>query len=641
VNTGIVRTFNSVLADEQILYDDGRELRRERAVELAARLATYAVSANYVPRRPGGGPIALAERPRARAVEYPLDGLGFSVPAFAADGTAVSAPADAFVGHPTRQRCYEVTTRYGRSIKVTGDHSLFVEGPGGQPVEKPVNDLKVGDRVALMGRLEVPERDRRLVSMLEVWHWAEEDPWDLLVEAEGLGELAWEHRRELLGALAAERRNRGPNWRNGAWGKILRMRRTNSVPLAALWRIGHPPPEGAVVRPLGTTHGGRLPIEIEISDEFLWFLGVWVAEGSWAESEKGGFISIASDEHVVRRAAEFVRRHLGLRVVEADARRNEAPAMYVHSRLLLRLMEFLGFGHRKHGIPGWILGLPLSRLKWFIEGYREGDGAHSGKKLEEGRVHEFSTTNEGLKDDLIVALARFGLLPRVHRCETHISGKGPRKYPFWRLILSHVHPWSPLEWDRGVTQKLNARRTGDLVWAKVTEIREIEATPLVFDFCVPGYENFWAGTGVMAHNTYGPRMRPHDGRAIPTFLRQALQDKPLTVFGDGSQTRSFCYVDDQIRGYIAMAESDVHEPVNIGNPDEYTLLELAETVIEVTGSRSEIVFEALPVDDPKVRRPDITRARELLGWQPEIDLREGLKRTIEQAGVERLVGSQP
>jgi dTDP-glucose 4,6-dehydratase len=139
-------------------------------------------------------------------------------------------------------------------------------------------------------------------------------------------------------------------------------------------------------------------------------------------------------------------------------------------------------------------------------------------------------------------------------------------------------------------------------------------------------------------NTYGPRMRAHDGRAIPTFLRQALQDKPLTVFGDGSQTRSFCYVDDQIRGLVALAESDVHLPVNIGNQDEYTLLQLAETVIEVAGSRSEIVFEPLPVDDPKIRQPDITRAKQLLGWEPEVSLREGLKRTIDAAGVERLVG---
>jgi dTDP-glucose 4,6-dehydratase len=139
-------------------------------------------------------------------------------------------------------------------------------------------------------------------------------------------------------------------------------------------------------------------------------------------------------------------------------------------------------------------------------------------------------------------------------------------------------------------------------------------------------------------NTFGPRMRPHDGRAIPTFLRQALQDKPVTVFGDGSQTRSFCYVDDEIRGLVALAESDIHLPLNIGNPEEYTLLQLAETVIEVTGSRSEIVFESLPVDDPKIRQPDITRAKQLLGWEPKVGLREGLKRTIEEAGVERLVG---
>ena len=147
-------------------------------------------------------------------------------------------------------------------------------------------------------------------------------------------------------------------------------------------------------------------------------------------------------------------------------------------------------------------------------------------------------------------------------------------------------------------------------------------------------------TGIVrTFNSYGSRMRPHDGRAIPTFLRQALQDKPLTVFGDGSQTRSFCYVDDQIRGYIAMAESNVHEPINIGNPYEFTLLELAEVVIEVTESRSEIVFQALPTDDPQVRQPDISRARDLLGWEPEVELRDGLRMTIEQAGVERLVGT--
>ena len=133
---------------------------------------------------------------------------------------------------------------------------------------------------------------------------------------------------------------------------------------------------------------------------------------------------------------------------------------------------------------------------------------------------------------------------------------------------------------------------------------------------------------VRIFNTYGPRMRPNDGRAVPTFIRQALQNKPLTVFGAGTQTRSFCYVDDLIRGLALLAESDEHLPVNIGNPEERTLLELAELVQRLTGTSSEIVFEALPVDDPQIRQPDITRARELLGWEPEIGIEEGLLRLL-------------
>jgi dTDP-glucose 4,6-dehydratase len=141
---------------------------------------------------------------------------------------------------------------------------------------------------------------------------------------------------------------------------------------------------------------------------------------------------------------------------------------------------------------------------------------------------------------------------------------------------------------------------------------------------------------VRIFNTYGPRMRPHDGRAIPTFLRQALANEPLTVFGDGSQTRSFCYVDDLVTGLMLLANSNEHLPVNIGNPAEYTLLELARRVLEATGATSEIVFEALPVDDPKVRQPDITRARQLLGWEPQVSLEEGLRRLLQASQRESL-----
>ncbi|MDN3358674.1 UDP-glucuronic acid decarboxylase family protein [Actinomadura sp. DC4] len=137
-------------------------------------------------------------------------------------------------------------------------------------------------------------------------------------------------------------------------------------------------------------------------------------------------------------------------------------------------------------------------------------------------------------------------------------------------------------------------------------------------------------TGIVRiFNTYGPRMRPHDGRAIPTFVRQALTGQPLTVTGDGSQTRSICYVDDTVEGILAMARDDFAGPVNIGNPEELTMLGLAELIRDLAGSRSPIVFVERPTDDPMVRRPDITLARERLGWQASVTGLDGLRRTVE------------
>lgn len=134
---------------------------------------------------------------------------------------------------------------------------------------------------------------------------------------------------------------------------------------------------------------------------------------------------------------------------------------------------------------------------------------------------------------------------------------------------------------------------------------------------------------VRIFNTYGPRMQPDDGRVVSNFVTQALRGEPLTIYGDGTQTRSFCYVDDEIRGFLALLDSDEIGPVNIGNPGEFTMLELAELVTELTASAAGIVFEPLPSDDPKQRQPDITIARERLGWEPTVDLRTGLGRTIE------------
>jgi nucleoside-diphosphate-sugar epimerase/intein/homing endonuclease len=625
VDTAIARIFNSILADEQVLYDDGRELRRERVEDVAARLAPAAVPAAYAPR---SGAAAVAER----AVEYPL--YGWSVPAFDARGDVGAGRTNALVAHPPTGACFEVRTRYGRSIRVTGDHSVFVEGEDGLPVPRPVSELTLLDRIAVAARISVPERDRSTIDMLDVWRHAEGDPWELLVEAPGLGALVWEQRHDLHGLLVSERRNAGPNWRTGAWTKLIRMRDTDRVPLPVLRRIETAVPVGARVR---AAHAGRavdLPSRFPVSDDLLWLLGLWVAEGCLYDRAGTAYLTISGEPALLDRAEAVVRDIFGLHVVRAPASAARAASMFVHSKLLVRLFEYLGFEDNRKRIPGWILGLPLPRLKWFLEGYREGDGVHSGAKLDEAVRHEFSTVHEDLKDDLVVAFARFGLVPSVGRYESTFTAKtGDRRYRFWRLTLANVSPWSPLDWDRGVEQHLQARRTGDLVWARVTAIEEVEPTPLVYDFSVPGLENFWAGTGVMARNTYGPRMRRNDGRASVTFLHQALEGKPLTVFGDGSQTRSLCYVDDLIAGLYDLATSGEHLPVNLGNPDhEVTMLELAQTCIRVTGSSSEIVFEALPIDDPLVRRPDISRARELLGWAPKVDLEEGLRRWLRALG---------
>ncbi|HXM02579.1 MAG TPA: UDP-glucuronic acid decarboxylase family protein [Chthoniobacterales bacterium] len=133
---------------------------------------------------------------------------------------------------------------------------------------------------------------------------------------------------------------------------------------------------------------------------------------------------------------------------------------------------------------------------------------------------------------------------------------------------------------------------------------------------------------VRIFNTYGPRMRLRDGRVVPAFISQALNNEPLTVFGDGSQTRSFCYVSDLIDGIVRLALSDFHEPVNIGNPAEMTILDFAQKILALTGSTAQIVFKPLPVDDPRVRQPDITRAKRLLGWQPKVDFESGVRETI-------------
>jgi UDP-glucuronate decarboxylase len=595
----IARIFNSILADEQVLYDDGTELRREPVEALARRLRGQ------------------------------VDLVGYRVPAFDRDGTIRAAAASALLGHPTKAACYRVHTRYGRSIGVTGDHSLFVEGPDGLPRPRPVSRLRVGDRIAVAGVVRVPERDRTQVDMVEVWDRAGLDPWNLMIHGSGLGTAAWERRLELFAAIVRRNPRTAPRWRCHVWGEIANHRRRDQLPLGALRALGIAIPEGARVRLRTPGRSAILPRFVELTDELLWLLGLYVAEGGRFEGPKSAFIRLRCDEATLDRAAKILQRDLDLHVVRARASAARSASIAVHAKPLLLLLDHLGFHAGPKRLPGWVLGLPLDRLKWVIEGYRQGDGVHPGSKLQEGVRHEFSTTSTDLKDDLVVAFGRFGLLPSVGRYGSAFHRRtGDRRHPFWRLTLANVHPWSPLDWDRGVQQRVSARRTGDLVWAPVTRIEETPATPLVYDFSVPGHENFWAGSGIMAKNTFGPYMRVDDGRAFCTFAVQALRGERLTVHGDGSQTRSLCYVDDLVEGLWRLLWSDETGPMNLGNPEEITVLELARQIARAVGREPEVVFEPRPIDDPEMRRPDITLAQDLLGWKPQVSLADGIQRTM-------------
>ncbi|MBC8141750.1 MAG: GDP-mannose 4,6-dehydratase [Armatimonadetes bacterium] len=271
--------------------------------------------------------------------------------------------------------------------------------------------------------------------------------------------------------------------------------------------------------------------------------------------------------------------------------------------------------------------LPLPRFKHFMEGYRVGDGTHSGKNV--GVKLNFVTVSEKLASDLTYALLRFGVVASLGKYTSRIKSRPGKTYPFFSLTAQGLSSYDILTWDTGVSQRLNAGRFGDLVWATITAIEPVETTPMVYDFSVPDCENFVAGTGVLAHNTYGERMRLSDGRVVPNFVGQALRGDPITVYGTGQQTRSFCYVSDLLEGIYRLSMSEHGGPMNCGNPTERTMLEFAEEIKKATGSDSPIVFEPLPTaDDPKQRKPDISKAKEWLGWEPVVSLEEGLKRTI-------------
>jgi nucleoside-diphosphate-sugar epimerase len=603
VNTHIVRIFNSILGDQPVLLFNDDTLHLEPIEEYAASVAL----APDLPRRvfvPSFNPETLRMEIR---------------------------PASALIKHRAQQDAFELRLRYGRSIKVTGDHSVFVRNGDGQPEARPVREIKVGDHVAIAGYLPVVEKDRTALDLareLRESAGSADNLWESAVQHPSFPELIRKRRREIYDILR-ESGHYQPNKTRG-WQVTLanitgKWVRRKLLPLYVFARLGLDAPPDAV---LGPYQGSDcfLPNHVPLTDDLLWLFGFYLAEG--AEHSGGGthYISFCSDEAYLRRAGETLRGHFGVHVGYTPPTPGRGPTAYAHSRTLHEVFVRL-LGLRQRRIPPWVMQLPLARVKHFLEGFRCGGGTHSGKKV--GNELVFDTTSENLALDLLHLLLRFGVVACHGRYETTFRQKyGDRRFPFYRLTVCALDNFNILEWDRGVNQTLNAARIGDLVWSRVQEVRPCVLTGNVYDFSVPGSENFLAGNGVCCHNTYGPRMRLDDGRVLPNFMGQALRGEPLTIYGDGSQTRSFCYVDDLVDGIEKLLFTDFHEPVNLGNPSEITILDFAKEILALSGSKSPIEYRPLPQDDPKLRRPDITRARTLLGWEPRVGRQEGLRRTL-------------
>lgn len=605
VDGRIVRIFNSVMADERVFLFNDEHLHL--------------------------GPVGEYVDEVARAGD--IQRRQIQVPAFdPATGRVALRPVSSVIRHPCVTDGFAVTLRYGRRLRVTGDHSVFRLGENGLPEAIPVRQLKRGDRVAVPSRLPVVEHDlteidvaQALLARLPDAEW-----WDYSVVSPAIPALIDQHRGGLRQIYMESGRCLGVSTANHALSMAKRRR---ALPLFVLARAGLAVPDDAWVR--SRCADRQVPNRIAVTDDVLWLLGFFLAEGTAHRAKNGTYLlSWCSDEHFLDRARRVLQASFGVATGRVKPGPGRGPSVYVQSKLAFFLFKHvfdLAYQGADKRVPEWVFQLPLRRAKWFLEGYKDGDGTHRGKSV--GRELCFNSCGRRLAEDLDLLLLRFGIVGSHGSYTTTFKAKyGERRFPFHRITLRGLSTYDILEWDRGVEQALQSRRWGDVVWALVRTVEPAVVSSHVYDFSVPGCENFVAGNGVFAHNTYGPRNQPDDGRVVPNFINQALVGQPLTVYGDGSQTRSFQYVSDLIEGLLrAMwTEGTRREIFNLGNPHELTILEFAQLVLKVTGAACSIEHRPLLFrDDPTRRRPDITKAWRGLGWQPVVPPEEGVRRTAE------------
>ena len=591
VDIRVARIFNSLTGDQKVIYYVGDRLYYETFAECYDRL---------------NGDIS-----------------NVSVPCFDENSNTIVKPISAIWKHHVKKAGYKITTTWNKEIKVTEDHSLFTADEDGKPKAVFGKDLKVGDAIA------VPQKIAFVDKALEPFYISDKigDVSQVCVVSDRGIEYLEKYPEKIREYLS----NKGVKPRQ-FYSIIKRYETSNRIPLE-LWQYLELPLEKND-KIAGANSVKVLKNWIDNIDDFLWFLGFYLAEGClvYREERPDYQLLFSSNVKYLEKLIKIAEDLFGCEAeIRYDPEGKRAPSVSIRSKLIVDLVvNKFDFGKNlstEKDIPDWVVQLPKEQLVRFLNGFWEGDGNHDSKTT--GSMLIFNSSSQAIVEKLVLILAKFGIVGSVSEFNTKVRKEDEKTYKAYRITVQGLNDYSILNLSR-VEQKLQAKTTGNIAWAKVKKIEEFEIDDYVYDFSVPDYENFIGGTYcIFAHNTYGTRMLENDGRVVSNFVVQALQGIPLTVYGDGSQTRSFCYVSDLVEGLIRLMNQDFIGPVNLGNPGEYTILELAQKIQKMINPDAELSFKELPQDDPKQRQPDITRAKKYLGWEPTIPLDEGLKLTID------------
>lgn len=587
VDIRVARIFNSLTGDQKVIYYQGNQLHYETFAECYDRVHQ--------------------------------DVSNVSVPCFDDQGNVVIKPISAIWKHQVTKKGYKITTTWGKQVKITEDHSLFTRDEKGFPKAVFGKDLKVGIPVA------VPQTIPFLEQPLEPFYLS--DKLSQLSEIDVLSEQVVSYLEKFPEKIRQYLSEQGIEPRQ-FYSKIKRYETANKLPLA-LWKYLELPfsKKEKLVTPDSIK---AINNYLEDIPSLLWFLGFYLAEGCLVAKDYQ--LIFSSNLKYLEKLIEITEKLFGVTTeIRWDDSGKPSPSVSLHSKLIFDLViKAFGFGDElspQKDIPNWILQLPKTQLVHFLQGFWEGDDNHDATTT--GSMLIFNSSSQQIIEKLVLILGKFGIIGSVSEFYPTVKKDDTQPYKSYRLTVEGLDQYSILDLANS-QQTLQAKTTGNLAWGIVTEIEEFEIDDYVYDFSVPEYENFIGGTyGICCHNTYGPRMLENDGRVVSNFVAQSLRNEPITVYGDGSQTRSFCYVSDLVDGLIRLMNGDYIGPVNLGNPGEYTILELAQMIQNMINPDLEIAYKPLPQDDPRKRQPDITKAKTILGWEPRVPLQAGLELLIE------------